>query len=174
MSVLFFVFSLVAAAPPITAKNWRRHPLVVEVRQDVAAVDALAKAERLKKEERLNGACESYRGDMVRTVFRDASKRIRRFVIDQGSEDSRVTLTHDYDDSGRLRFVFITAGAVNGSELEHRIYVGRDGKRLWETHVYTKGPGYTFPSVWPQEELAVDAGARWARTLPCEAEVAPQ
>jgi hypothetical protein len=60
------------------------------------------------------------------------------------------------------------AGAVNDSHLEHRIWFSPTGQRLWEEHKYVAGPGYTFPRVWPDEELAKNAEQRWNRALKCE------
>ena len=55
-----------------------------------------------------------------------------------------------------------------GSELEHRIYLDETGKRIWERHKYVKGPRYTFPEVWPEEELVKsDPGKEFAATSPC-------
>jgi hypothetical protein len=49
--------------------------------------------------------------------------------------------------------VLIKAGAVNGTQIEYRIYLSKAGKRLWESRDLLEGPGYTFPSVWPEREL---------------------
>jgi hypothetical protein len=70
-----------------------------------------------------------------------------------------------------LRFVFITGGATNGSELEHRIYFDETGKRIWEKQIYKKGPGYTFPTIWPDDQLQFkDAYERFASSSPCPEE----
>jgi hypothetical protein len=85
-----------------------------------------------------------------------------------GSDDSSLTWQHFYDEAGRLRFVFITGGATNGAQLEHRIYFDEAGKRIWEEHKYKKGPEYTFPEVWPDDQLQTKnpAGA-YTKKSPC-------
>jgi hypothetical protein len=93
---------------------------------------------------------------------------VRYYEKQGGSDDSALKLQHYYDEAGRLRFVLITGGAVNGSELEQRIYFDEQGKRIWEEHKYTKGPGYTFPEIWPAEQLQLhDAAAAFAAKSPC-------
>jgi len=59
--------------------------------------------------------------------------------------------------------VLITGGAVNGSRLEHRIYFDESGARIREDHVYTTGPGYTFPSIWPGESPQDDPRRSYER-----------
>lgn len=93
---------------------------------------------------------------------------MRRYEKQAGSEDSSLTWQHYYDDSGRLRFVFISGGAVNGARLEHRIYFDESGQRAWESHQYLKGPHYSFPKVWPDEQLQkVDPAKAFSAPSPC-------
>ena len=51
-----------------------------------------------------------------------------------------------------MRFVLATAGAVNGTVIEYRIYLSKLGKRLWEERRDLKGPGYAFPAQLPVEK----------------------
>ena len=98
----------------------------------------------------------------------DSRGRVRFYQSDAGSDDSALKTEHYYDEAGRLRFVFISGGAVNGSHLEHRIYFDEAGKRLWEEHTYTEGPGYTFPEIWPDERLQINNPAqKFASKSPC-------
>jgi hypothetical protein len=55
-----------------------------------------------------------------------------------------LTFRHYYDDAGRLRFVFVTGGAINGSRMEERIYLDQRGKLLRDDRKWTEGPGYPF------------------------------
>lgn len=87
-----------------------------------------------------------------RKRYIDKKGQLKKCVIETGSDDSAYSLEFYYQNT-KLRFVFIQAGAVNGSRLEHRIYFDLKGKRIRELHKYTKGPGYTFPNPWPDEEL---------------------
>jgi hypothetical protein len=111
--------------------------------------------------------CEPYE-DSLRTLAVDAGGRVRYYERQAGSDDSALKWEHYYDEAGRLRFVFITGGAANGSKLEHRVYFDENGKRIWEEHKYTTGPGYTFPEIWPDEELQRKAVAdAFNATSPC-------
>ena len=153
------------AAPKITRSNWKTHPQVVEIRKEVEAALALKMANKLTRTERKLWECHAYDG--LRFLYRDSARRPRIYEQSGGSDDSMVTYTFHYNLAGDLRFVFIEAGAVNGSRLEHRIYFDTSGKRIWEEHTYTEGPGYTFPSVWPDEELAHDPVAAFNSTQGC-------
>ena len=135
----------------ITASNWSHHPKILQVRAIVNAVDAGIKKGSFKISKREFEYCESYE-DALRKMAMDSKGVVRRYENQAGSDDSALTWRHYYDQLGRLRFVFITGGATNGAQLEHRIYFDESGKRLWEEHKYVKGPGYTWPEVWPEEQ----------------------
>jgi hypothetical protein len=121
----------------------------------------------LKTSERKFAYCEPYE-DTLRKLTVDSRGIARRYETQGGSEDSSLTTEQYYDQGGALRFVFITGGAVNGSVLEHRIYFDEAGKRIWEEHKYIKGPGYTFPEVWPDERIQRSDPARaFAASSPC-------
>jgi len=110
--------------------------------------------------------CEPHE-DTLRVIGTDARGRVRFYQREGGSEDSSLKLEHYYDEAGRLRFVLITGGAVSGSKLEQRIYFDADGKRIWEEHSAT-APGYTWPEVWPEDELQVnDPAAEFSSASPC-------
>lgn len=156
-----------AAVQGITKANWQQHPKIKAVRAVVAAVDADSTKGLYKVSKRMFDYCEPY-ADTVRLMAADSSGMVRRYEKEAGSEDSSLAWKHYYDEGGHLRFVFIKGGAVNGSELEHRIYFDEAGRRIWEDHKYTKGPGYTFPEVWPDEELqSADPAKAFAASSPC-------
>ncbi len=104
--------------------------------------------------------------DTRRVLVTDPRGRARMYRYDTGSEDASLALEHYYDEAGRLRFVFIRAGAVNGSVLEHRIYFDERLRRIRELHTYVAGPGYSWPAVWPLEQLQVSDPARAFRAKP--------
>lgn len=135
----------------ITSANWQQHPKIKTVRNVVESINAELKKGTFKISVRKFQYCEPYE-DTFRKLAVDAKGVARLYQNEAGSDDSALTWQHYYDESGRLRFVFIFGGAVNGSKLEHRIYFDENGKRLWEEHKYLEGPGYTFPEVWPEEK----------------------
>lgn len=140
------------AQDEVTKSNWQQHPKIRAARGVFQAVKMGLNTKALTVRTRRFEYCEPDE-DGSRTIATDARGRIRYYEKQAGSEDSALKWEHYYDEAGRLRFVFITGGAVNGSELEHRIYFDEGGKRIWEEQKYTKGTGYTFPAVWPDNQL---------------------
>lgn len=151
----------------VTSANWQKHPKIQAVRAIVASVNAGLSKKTLKVSVRKFEYCEPYE-DTLRRKAVDSKGLVRMYETQAGSDDSSLTWQHFYDEAGRLRFVFITGGATNGAQLEHRIYFDEDGKRIWEEHKYKKGPEYTFPAVWPDDQLQKKnpAGA-YAKKSPC-------
>lgn len=137
---------------PITQNNWQRHPQIKAVRQVVESVNAGIRKSIFKSAKRVFEYCEPYE-DTLRKIAVDSIGVVRRYEKQGGSEDSSLTWEHYYDSAGRLRFVFISGGAANGARLEHRIYFDEGSQRIWESHKYTKGPEYSFPEVWPDDQL---------------------
>lgn len=155
------------AGEEVTKANWQGHPKIKAVRAVVQTVKTGLSRKSFKARTREFEYCEPYE-DALRTLAIDAGGRVRYYENQAGSEDSSLKWEHYYDEAGRLRFVFITGGATNGSTLEHRIYFSEDGKRIWEEQKYTKGPGYTFPAVWPDEQLQrTNVSAAFAAKSPC-------
>jgi hypothetical protein len=148
----------------VTKGNWRQHPKIKEVRDIYQAVSAGRKRFRIQK--RSFEYCEPGE-DTLRVIGTDAQGRVRFYQTEGGSEDSSLKFEHYYDEAGKLRFVFITGGAVSGSKLEQRIYFDAGGKRIWEEQRAT-APGYTWPEVWPEDQLQIsDPAAKFASGSPC-------
>ena len=168
IGLVAFTSALSQESETITATNWRQHPKVKAVRDLVASVDAGIKKGVFKSSTRRFEYCEPYE-DTLRKRVVDSRGVVRRYDREGGSDDSSLTLRHYYDPQGRLRFVFITGGAVNGASLEHRIYFDENAERIWEEHKYVKGPEYTFPEVWPDEQLQKsDPAKAFAAVSPCK------
>jgi hypothetical protein len=159
--------SLQETGDEITKANWQQHPKIKQVRAIVQAVNAAMSRKSLTVRKRAFEYCEPYE-DTKRTIATDSMGHVRFYLSEGGSDDSALKWEHYYDETGRLRFVFITGGAINGSKLEHRIYFDENGKRIWEDHTYTKGPGYTFPEVWPDDQLQINnPAAKFSSKSPC-------
>ena len=92
----------------------------------------------------------------LKAIYVDQENKVSKYIQEAGSDDSALKSNFYYDKSFKLRFVLITGGAVNGSELEHRIYFNENGERISESHEYINGPGYTFPNPWPESEIVLD------------------
>jgi hypothetical protein len=145
----------IAAQTQITGSNWMNHPRIVAIREIVVEIDSLITKGSLKSKKTEQGYSGPYIDDM-RQAFFDSKGKIRKLVTSGGSEDSSLTFTSYYDKDGRLRFVYIVGGAVNGTGIQHRIYLDAAGAKIWEIQKLVEGPGYTFPAEWPLEQLVFD------------------
>ncbi len=156
-------------AAAIDRKSWRTDPRIVAIRSLVEANEAAIKSRKWPAVKRT--VCESEERPFGRgaTVARDGQGRIRKYVTVAGTDDSAYTIEHQYDDRGRLRFVFAKAGAFNGSEETYRLYFGEDGGEIWR-HAESRGPGYTFlrPPQFPDEWLVRDPVEDLAAPKRCE------
>lgn len=141
---LLFSISLSAADTPITEKNWRNHPAIVEVRAVFSGIEDGVKTNRLKKKSV---------SEPAGTAFTDEEGKTRKFVSEGGSEDSAYTVSQYFDKRGILRFVFVTAGAVNGASAEYRLYFDAAGRKMWENRTITSKQGYTFPESWSEDAI---------------------
>jgi hypothetical protein len=151
----------------ITKANRQQHPKIKAIRSIVQAVKTGMTGKSLTTKKRSFEYCEPYE-DTVRLIATDSQSRARFYQTEGGSEDSSLKFEHYYDERGRLRFVFITGGAVNGSHMEHRIYFDETGKRIWEEQALKKGPGYTWPEVWPDDQLQInDPAAKFISQSSC-------
>jgi hypothetical protein len=142
-SLLLTAVPLAQSAEPVTKGNWSRHPAILEIKAIYGQVRQAEAAGRLRQLRRQFPDCY----DEVRELNQEPGGRVRSYHFSGGSEDSAAQYAYYYDQHGRLRFVLMKAGAVNGTWLEHRIYLSKDGTRLWEVEKRGGGPGYTFPDV---------------------------
>jgi len=119
-------------AQPITASNWQQHPAIVEIRTIYQEVRQAEATGRLHKLQRTFEYCRSYE-DTERVLYLDSGGVVRSYHYSGGSEDSTAQHAHYYDRHGKLRFVFVKAGAANGTGLEHRVYLSEAGKLVGGT-----------------------------------------
>lgn len=141
-----------AGPKKITSGNWSTHPRIKEVRAVYRAVQQGLKRRNISCKTR-SVAGDRPHQDSARELCTDGHGVARKYVRSGGSDDSATTRAFYYDVGGRLRFLFVTAGAVNGTRVEHRVYFDLRGKRLWEKQKLVKGPGYTFPRTWPAADV---------------------
>jgi hypothetical protein len=154
----------------ITSKNWRIHPKIVEIRNIYQSVKEAINRRELQKQVREFDYCEPY-ADAVRILYVDHRGVARNYYFSGGSDDSAMGRDLYYDANGKLRFAFIQAAASNGTREEHRIYFSPDGKRLWEIQIRLKGPGYTFPTEWSEDDLVREPTKAFEAMSPCRPKV---
>jgi hypothetical protein len=171
IALLLLAANAAYAAEAITEKNWVNHPSIVEVRSLYQKINESRAAGKLLRKERKfdTSTCEPYEDD-ARTLYLDRNKKVRIYQYEGGSDDSAVKREMFYDESGKLRFAFIVAGAYNGTRLEHRVYFSREGEKIWESQKLLEGPGYTFPDVWPNNELIQNPVQAFNDKSPCKEE----
>jgi hypothetical protein len=120
-----------------------QHPKIRAVRSLYRSIEGGISAGRLTKHKRTVESCNNGLPEN-RTFYFDAQKRVRKYVTEGGHDDYTLTFRYYYDVAGKLRFVFVTGGAINGSIMEERIYFDRRGALLRDERKWTTGPGYPF------------------------------
>jgi hypothetical protein len=158
--------TLASSAEPITAANWQRHPAILEIRAIYQEARQAETAGRLRKQRRQFEYCQPY-DDADRTLHLGKDGKVRSYHVGKGSEDSAAQAAYYYDRDGALRFVFVKAGAVNGTHIEYRVYLSKAAERLWEERRDLKGPGYTFPAQLPDDWLVRDPTRALQAESPC-------
>ncbi len=124
---------------------------IIEIDKTKNNIDNLLKNKFLKesKEEIKNSPYEP--GSQI--IYTDKDGKILKYEKRIGGEDSALEYSFYYNENSKLIFALITGGATNGSELEHKIYFNDTGERISETHKITKGPGYSWSEIWPENEI---------------------
>jgi hypothetical protein len=105
------------------------HLEIRTIYQEVRQTEATG---RLHTLQRTFEYCRSYE-DTERVLYLDSGGVVRSYHYSGGSEDSTAQHAHYYDRHGKLRFVFVKAGAANGTGLEHRVYLSEAGKLVGGT-----------------------------------------
>ncbi len=141
----------VAPAPLLDARTWKKSRQVKAVNALVLEVERQLRAGKLAESARPFQACGPGE-DAERRLYADATGRVVKAVRQAGTAEAALTWEHVFDPAGRLRYVFIHGGAVNGSVVEHRIWLDAEGNRLWEEQRFRRGR-YPFPEVWPDSDL---------------------
>src|SRR5262245_27136537 len=133
--LLLFVFSPCFAGPlPIDSKNWISHPEIKHIRSIYNETEeAIKKGRFTKKPVRLE--CPSAGPTVQATFYDDSSGRVRKYQLSGGSDDSAVDTSYYYDKNGKLRFVFQSLRAVNGTDMETRTYFDEQGTMLYQGRV---------------------------------------
>ena len=138
-------------------------PDVASARAVFQQVEQLRQAKRLRLSQQAGAdtdagearcGCAPYGATTACTLGHDAQGVARWFEREGGSGDSLIRERLYFDGQGRLRFIFVHMGAVNGTVQEQRLYFSPAGQRVRASFKNVSGPGYTFPRQWPvQDEL---------------------
>ncbi len=145
------------AAPPaplLSSRTWKKDRRIQAIQKLVREIDEAQRQGRLVQSTRPFQACGP--GEDAERRLYALDGRTAKYVRQVGSREVALTFEQLYDAQGRLRYVFIHGGAVNGAVLEHRIWLDEDGQRLWEAQHWRRGR-YPLPAAWPQGDLALHA-----------------
>jgi len=131
--------------PPATSQTWQAHPDVVAARAVFNEVRAALDAGKLSV--RKSPACEEF---SELSGFTDATGTARMLVRRFGSSDSSQHVDAYYDDTGRLRFVFVRVDAVPSAWVEARWWIDEAGRVAWKSRASGgEGPTYYATELAP-------------------------
>ena len=115
--------------------------LLAAIRLNYAEVTRMVSEGKMLKLTRDSGCLNV--PDALRTAWRDGRGVIRKYTTEGGGEDSALSVSQFYGPEGRLSFALVQAGAVNGTQVEARLYYPA-GNLLRQDERTVHGPGYPF------------------------------
>ena len=120
--------------PPVTAKNWKGHSKIVEIRDLVS--DIHKKQENKEsgwstEQQKFSDGCgEEFIYET--SVWKDPKGNVRSFSLVEGRGDIFRESTHFYDDTGKARFLMSTyVHSSAESKYLSRLYLNADGSILF-------------------------------------------
>ncbi|WP_424951876.1 hypothetical protein [Deinococcus sp.] len=137
--------------------------VLAAIRQNYQSVTALVTQGKLLQIRRDFG-CQGVL-DSLRVIWKDGQGVIRRYTVQGGGSDSAMTVSQYYGPDGRLSFALVQAGAVNGTEIETRLYYGPAGNLLRQDERTVHGPGYPFGPV--VERIVAFPDVAFTAPAPC-------
>jgi len=147
--VIALILFSVAKTTPLEAKTLTQKN---EINKITNNIENQIKNGSLRKQTKHIEYLEPYE-PTLKEIYYDKSNIARKLIIEAGSEDSAITENYYYNSEQKLIFVLIKGGSTNGAHMEHVIYFSTDGKRIQEKQKYSSGPKYTFPEVWPENQI---------------------
>jgi len=144
LSIFITVFLTTSIIAEVINKiNWKNYPSIVEIRNIYNLIESNIKNKKLNTRTK-EMEDEETNLKIEKTIIYDKESLVRKYIISMGSDDSILTFNYYYDSFSNLRFVLISGGAVNGTTMEHKIYIDGNREKIWEIQKFTKGPGYPF------------------------------
>jgi len=134
----------------LNINNWINSIAIREIRDIYNNIESEIRSEILIKSRKELTPVENH-GLYVKTIYQDHEGKVRKYIEAAGSDDSALNIEYYYDLSNRMRFIFITGGAVNGTYIEHRVYFDNNGNKIWEIQKM-EGEGYAFYEEWPEDK----------------------
>jgi hypothetical protein len=125
-------------------------PAIRTVRQEVSLINDAITAKKMSTED-VTGCLKNSAYFELARVTVDGKNVIRKIEFKSGTSDHLSNAAYYFNAKGKNRFNFVYLGAVNGTELERRLYFAEDGKALHEDRKLIKGEGY--PGGLPSEYI---------------------
>lgn len=141
-----------AASGDVNKENWISHTRVKEIRSIYSRIVSGIENGTITAISKEYASVEN-KGLYEKTLYLEGDE-IVKYTEAYGSDDSAYNVEYYYDE-GIIRFIFISGGSVNGTDLEHRVYLDKDGQKFWEIHKET-GVGYPFFNVWEEERFVTN------------------
>ncbi len=93
------------------------------------------------------------------TLYSDGRGRVRRLETQAGSDDHGEAISAYFDTLGHATLMIARRGAVNGAQMEERMYFDASGREVRRTERRDAGPSYTFrritrapsPATWVRD-----------------------
>lgn len=125
----------------ITDDNWMIHPEIIKIREMYKDIEELIIEESLTKK---SNSATCYDGNLIleAKIFNDINGVTRKYFIEGGTGDSAGDSSYYYDETGILRFSFVSARAVNGTHNETRAYFSSKGRRIYTDRRSLEGLGW--------------------------------
>jgi len=152
MAVKKLLLITIAIAIVLSGCSGHKESQIAEIQSIKNGIEQQIKEGFFKKDTKSLSYSQPY-VPTLKVIYIDKNQIVRKYIQEAGSDDSFLKSSFYYDQNGRLRFALFEGGAVNGSQIEHRVYFNSEGKRISENHENIKGPVYTFPEKWLDDEL---------------------
>lgn len=121
-----------AVRRPITLQNWQTHPKVQKSYEVVGQVNRDLANRSLTVASKEN-ICVDGVGEARREIARvGAGGKVRRLVLEAGSDDGYNTVEAVYDARGTIRYVFAEANDVRGNSREDTLIFDDRGKLVFQ------------------------------------------
>jgi len=134
----------------LTKRNWEHHPKILEIRRLYNEIQSKLKKNEFKYQQKefskLPRSCRGTYPLEYIAVATDKGERVRLYTVAQRiAHDDLLTTENFYDESGRLRFVYMSNKSDELALIENRVYLDEQGKVFWD--VKSEAKKLTFGEI---------------------------
>jgi len=127
----------------INSNNWSYHPEIIEVRNSYNRIKDLITNNNYSNytsSKRIYTKFDQHQA--MPLLYIDNQDRVFLITYTDGSIINR-QINYYFDENERLRFLLIKSSAPNGSQLEEKVWIMKDGETIWDQKEIT-GPDYNW------------------------------